>query len=1253
MSKKPAIEELYKEKSLHEHILTLPDTYIGSIDPDAKVLWVFNEESKKFVKMDLTLVPGLYKIFDEILVNARDHMILDKTCKNIKVTIDKTTGRITVWNDGAGIRCEIHSETKVYLPQMIFGRLLTSGNYEKKGKIVGGKNGYGAKLANIWSTEFEIETIDSNLKKKYYQKFTNNMYNIEPPTITDIDPKKVKSYTKISFVPDYKRFGLKGLSNDLISLFKKRVYDIASCTDKTCKAYLNDEVIEIAEYTDYINMFFNSPPEKLVYQEINPRWKVGVIFDPDAGFTHSSTVNGIWTFKGGSHLNYVVEQIIKKLLVYIKEKHKDVNVKASQIRDNLTVFIDCVVEDPTFSSQTKEELTSKVNSFGSTCEINDDFIKELIKTGLVEEVVKLAQFKEQSSLNKTDGKKTSNIRIEKYCKAEWAGTRKSNECYLILTEGDSAKSFALSGLEVIGRERYGVFPLRGKFLNVREATAKQLLENEEFKSLKSILGLKQGKKYKDTSKLNYNGIIILTDQDVDGSHIKGLLINLFHYYWPTLLKLDGFINSMATPIVKAFKKSDTKKENPIIFYNLTEYENWRQAVDASKWTVKYYKGLGTSDSKEAKQSFNDFENKLIKYIWEADNQNSEQNSDVSLDSPKKPSENDEANEELEGNDDDVEEEEEGDDLADMSSKSHDAITLAFEKSRANDRKNWLFSYNKENIIPNDQTLITYSEFVNKDLIHFSSYDNTRSIPSLCDGLKPSLRKILYGCFKRKLDKKEVKVAQLGAYVADNTGYHHGEASLFGAIINMAQIFVGSNNLNLLMPSGNFGNRRVGGKDAASPRYIFTQLNQLTRLLFKTEDDPIYNYNIEDNKKVEPETYAPILPVILINGSEGIGTGFSTNVPPFNPLDIAANLKLMLRGKDPVRMDPWFRGFKGTIKLLKDARYQTTGIYEIIGENQIRITELPVGVWTEKYLSFLETFLLGPGEKPAEVIVKGKNTKVVKNTSTLPSKFLTNITDTSGNNSINFVLSFYGNTMQQLLKSNDIIKKLKLANTISLNNMYLHNSSDIITKYETVDDILLDYYNFRLGVYEKRKAYRIRLIENELQIIQYRIKFIGQVIKDEIIIKKRKKSDIVQDLVKFKYPELSKKIAAVDDEVEDDEDDADQDDNEEEEEKKSDTKKSYKYLTDLPLFSLTDEKIADFASEYDDKLNELNNYKKITVETMWETDIDEFVNEYRIWIDEMNELMDDDDISGGKGGKKGKKGKKTVVKAKAKPKTTTK
>lgn len=1202
---KPTIEETYKSMSDHEHILKLPDTYIGGIEEDDIKMWVYDQEKDRMVYRSIKYVPGLYKIFDEILVNARDQSVRDKSCTEVRVTIIPETGTIIVWNNGdEGIPVVIHKEEKCYVPEMIFGKIRTSSNYEQKGKIVGGKNGIGSKATNIYSKHFNVEIVDAVNMLKFTQNFNDNMYKKSEPVIEKLKGKQ-KSYTQITFTPDYARFGVDKLSNDMISLFKKRVYDIAAVTN--IKVTLNNEHINIKDFKDYIKMFYEDGevPNEPVFEICNDRWKVGVVFDSNSGFRQISYVNGICTFQGGSHVTHVLDQVVGTLHDQIMAKNKTLKIKTATIRDNLTFFIDAVIEDPGFSSQTKELLTTKTANFGSKCEISENFMKELSKTGIIDEVVNFAKFRAMEDLKKIDGKKKATLKgLAKLSDAHWAGTRKSKYCTLILTEGDSAKSFALAGTEVVGKERFGVFPLKGKLLNVREATAKQLKENDEIANIVQIMGLKFWKKYTDVGQLRYGRILILTDQDYDGSHIKGLLMNFIHFFWPSLIKITGFVSSIKTPIMKTWKKSDIKKKSPVIFYTISQYQTWKEDIgdDIKNYIMppKYYKGLGTSKDEEAKEAFSDFEDKIVEYMWKDNNQIHDENTDnneIDLDEydDEIPDNDDSDTKSNAGSNDDDQ-----DDEFDKSSECYDAITLAFAKTRSNDRKKWLEKYDKNIVLENNAQHVSYYDFVHKDLIHFSNYDNERSLPSICDGFKPSLRKILYASILRKIFKEEVKVAQLAGFISDKTGYHHGEASLQGAIVGMAQNFVGSNNINWLLPNGNFGNRCMGGKNAASARYIFTQLNELVQLVFRKEDECIYDYVDDDGTPVEPTVYAPIICTLLINGSDGIGTGFSTDILPFDPLVIIKNIRLLINGKQPMDMTPWFRGFKGKVNKINDKSFESCGIYDIVDQNTIVVEELPVGTWTENYKAFLDSLVADDPKAPK----KGQ----------LLKKYI----DDCGNNTVKFTLIFIDDVLQDLVKKNEIEKKLKLINKHSTSNMHLHDTKGSIKKYDSVKEILCEYYAYRLDMYNKRKEYYLKVLENQLNILSWKIKFLEYVTSEKIIVfenkKARSKENVINQVIELGFPKLSNDFNT------------------------SEDAKTYNYLTNLGIFDLTEEDKSKLKDEHVKKLDEYTKYKNTSVQEIWLGELTEFEKAYSKWL--INQDENDSD------NKKKSKSKKVVKDVKA-------
>jgi len=483
-----------------------------------------------------------------------------------KIAVSIGKDKISVWNNGRGIPLVIHKEYNIYVAELIFGHLLTSSNYDDtEKKIVGGRNGFGAKLANIFSRRFIIEAADASKGKVFMQTYEDNMNKRSEPKIKEY--KGTSDYTYVTFYPDYKRFGMKELDNDTIKLLSKRVYDIAGILPSSVKIFLNNERIRIKNFESYINMYIQA---NKIYEKVNDRWEVAISVS-DGQFQQVSFVNSICTTKGGTHVNYVTDQIVDYLINLIKRKYK-IHLKGHQVKSHLWVFVNCLIENPTFDSQIKETLTLKPSAFGSKCEISENTLKKVVKCGIVEILVAIAQAKDKASFIKqlNAGKSKKKILgIEKLEDANWAGTKRSNECLLIVTEGDSAKSLAMVGIEVVGRDRYGVFPLRGKLLNVRNASSGTIKDNTEIQDLIKIMGLQVGNNYTDTKGLRYGGLMIMADQDHDGSHIKGLVLNFFQSFWPSLWKQSGFLSQLKQVKVKKLlssllflnMKSGLKEEN--------------------------------------------------------------------------------------------------------------------------------------------------------------------------------------------------------------------------------------------------------------------------------------------------------------------------------------------------------------------------------------------------------------------------------------------------------------------------------------------------------------------------------------------------------------------------------------------------------------------------------------------------------------------------------------------------------------------
>ena len=1110
----------YQKLDHIDHILKRPDTYIGSVKPRKELNeWVADLESAtpKIIKKDeITYAPGLLRIFVEILSNAIDNVWRSKQegipCSRIDITINRETGETTIKNDGLSIPVEKNEDTGIYNPELIFGHLLTSSNYnDDEERLTSGRNGYGAKLTNVFSKKFSVKTFDTNNNKVYYKEWSNNMRDNKPEKITS--SKLKKGFTEISWIPDFARFGTDSYDDTIISVYYRYIYDCAMLTEVS--VFLNDQKIPIKNLSDYSKCYMEENSRQIVTMESENCQVVITPNNHQTDFEHISFANGVFNKEGGIHVEMWSEEIFRPIVEKFNKPNKpQINIK--DVKKFFRLFVVATVPNPEFSSQSKTYLTSpKVK-----VEVNEKTINTILKWDTCNGIKDIIKGKELLTLKKTEKKTKSFKKVEGYDRANYAGTKHSKDCTLILTEGLSAKTYSVAGIEVgfggkSGRNWFGIYPLRGKLLNCRNAKVDSISKNKEITDLIQILGLKYGVDYtedKNFSNLNYGKVMILTDADVDGIHIKGLIQNFFHAMFPSLYKRDeSFIISMETPIVKVF---DGKKEIP--FYREENYHKYVEQVgEGKKLKVKYYKGLGTSNDDEIQNTFG---KKVVEYIYD-------ENTDKNMDK-------------------------------------------VFHVKNSNDRKDWLENYDPKSLeIIDDENIVSQmniSDFINKELIKFSIDDCKRSIPNIFDGLKQSQRKILYATFLKN-PKESIKVAQLAGFVAEKTNYHHGEMCLFDTITKMAQDFVGSNNIPYLEKDGQFGTRILLGKDAANGRYIFTKLEKLTRLLFPEEDDVLLTSVIDDGDKVEPEYYIPILPMILINGcSAGIGTGWSCQVPQFNPIDVIKCVKIWLKKKtiyDKGEQEgevysllpellPWYRGYKGTIEKVSTNKYNSIGIMSKDGD-KINITELPVQVATEKYKEFLEDLL------------EEKKIKTLENYCTP--------------NTINFV--FKENDKELDLES------LKLKGSISATNMVLFIEDGRLKKFEHIDDIVEYFCQKRFKYYELRKEYKLAQLKEDLKYLKNKSRFLEEVMNDKLVIYKRDTNEVVKDMTINKYN------------------------------KKDD---SYNYLLNLSVSSFTTDKLNTLNKDISKVEDDINTLQNTTCKQLWLNDLEKFEQKYLEWLDELEQ-----------------------------------
>ena len=1145
----------YIKKDPIEHIMLRPDMYVGSttLKKTPEYIAEKNESSYSIYKKEIRISPAIVRVFIEAISNAVDNVERSKTtdtkCTKIKVSFNKETGLTSIWNDGDVIPIEINEENNCYNHSLIFGHLLTGSNYDdEEERTTSGKNGLGVKLLNVFSKEFSVEGLDPKNGKILKQTWTNNMRTTEGPVVKNTKLKK--GYTKVSWIPDFNLFKIDKYNDDILNLYTRYVIDAAMLTK--IGVYINDEIVPVDSLQKYASLY-SSPTDESISIKI-PKSEV-VLTTSDTGFEDISFVNGISTKLGGAHVDAWAEAIFRPIVDKFNgtsTKSKTPKININDVKQFFKLFVNSTVIRPEFDGQSKNRLESP----SVEADVRKSQITSICKWSVISKIEEIIRSKEFSVLKKSETKRKKIIKIDGLDHANLAGSKQAKDCTLIICEGLSAKTYAVAGIQKgvygkIGRDWFGIYPLTGKLMNVRNFTPTSIASNKVITNLIQTIGLKYDTNYLDESNynsLNYGRVMVMTDADVDGCHIEGLLINFFHYLFPTLLQREKpFLVSMKTPIVRVFNP-----KGDILFYDEKRFQKWF-SEQTKKVKTKYYKGLGTTRPEDVPDTFG---LKMIEYV--RDN-------------------------ELDIN-----------------------MSKVFSKKESDTRKEWLSDYTqggeeKNTFSLDDQGEISQMElssFINGELIKFSIADCGRSIPNSIDGLKESQRKILYAVKKRNLkySGQSLKVAQLSGYTAEHSNYHHGEQNLCDTIIGLANEFPGTNNIPLLYRDGMFGTRLEGASDAASPRYIYTKMEYLTEYIFREEDEPLLKQVNDDGDLVQPEFYVPILPMILVNGcSAGIGTGWSCNIPSYNPIDIINGIHDWLNLLDAEgnetkedidvlvsvlpNMIPWYRGFKGTISEdeSKSKRYITKGIISETKEG-FEVTELPINMWTNKFKEFCED------------LVEEKKLKTMKNYSS-PSE-------------VKFILS-NGSDFECSIES------LKLHSYLYTSNMVLFDEKNRIKKFESVYEILNQFCIVRYKYYRLRKEYQLRQLEIELRILQNKERFISEVMDETLDIMRKKESVIIQNLKERRYDEDLKKENG-----------------------------GYEYLLGMQVRSFTEEKVNTLRNEIQTITDKINILRNMTAKDLWINDLNEFRQKYDEWLVIMNQVKEEPK-------KKTVKEKKTVSKRVAK------
>lgn len=1157
----------YEEKTHVQHVYDVPDTYVGAEDQTLRKEFVFDPFVGKMSKQDITLPIAVERLFLEILSNASDATLrADKVGAPhgpIVISMDNTT--ISIENGGIAIPVDVKEPNGPYVPEIIFGRLLTSSNYNPNEIRIGcGRNGYGAKLVNIFSKFFCVEVGDASRKLFYRQEWKDNMKERYDPVIL---PYEGDNLVKITWTLDFNRFGYNKNEYpvEAVPLFMRAAAEFSMTASVPIrfetKEWLDPEgdvlrsaisyLFECQDIVNYARLFYNltepkeirdgessvslsedsfdrdsvlynvlyvGPNGKLVGKAevesgaIHPTLKICFLDTPDAG-TCQAFVNGI-RCNGGVHVNKIYTAVSGPILetIGVGKKHdkskrraadleveianRDIDKRAprltmADVKSHLSIIVNAMLPNPKFDAQTKNNLTSPDPRF----HLSREDVACFAHWNLISSLQIALDAKNQRELLRSDGRKTKFVDVKNLDDAHFAGRARSSECTLIVVEGLSAMQYPSVLVSAMNdgsvRDFFGIFPIRGKPLNVMNASTGQLAKNREFVTIKKALGLKEGVDYsiqanRDT--LRYGRMMIMADADDDGKHIIALLLCLFAVKFHTLLA-TGYIMLYRAPYMRVTKGRET-----IEFLSLNEYNSWKEETENfESWTHKYYKGLGTYTETEAKKHADDPFFACFVY----------------------------------------------DDSA------PEAIQLAFDGQRSDDRKKWMSEWQRTLGIT-DMREVPVSMFIKDELIYYAESNLVRSIPGL-DGFKESQRKAMWGAMLHwrssgegsgifRNNPKEFKVAQLASYIADQTRYHHGEKILSDVIVHMCQDFVGSNNIPYFEKDGMFGTRDFGGKDAANTRYSYTRPSKILNSLFNKHDIPIMDFRVDEGYQIEPKVMLPIVPLFVVNGAAGIATAFSTWIPNHNPEDVVCWLLARLAGNPhPQDFVPWYEGFTGRIttiekkvKLKLDPSQTTetvctdmeslglpvddepsgsvapeitprfeedlnpaaavkgsrtvmisTGTMDVVGHDRVVVSELPIGRWTNDYDEWLRL------QVKAGLVQDYKNCK-------------------PGNNKILFQIK-----TTRLYSEKD----LRLIRSYGMSNMVILDTDNRPHKHKKIGELMERFYEFRLPYYHKRKVYLLEDIQKEIKKHEEKAKFIRLVIDGTIpLVRQRVKQEEIVALM---------------------------------------------------------------------------------------------------------------------------------------------
>lgn len=1094
----------YKKLSDIDHILVNPQRHIGNHKKDSRTEYIHSKTGIHPTEFETP--EAVCQCFKEAFTNASDHLERSKALgyesPPIRVWVTDTIVRIR--NGGAPIPVEIHPVEKIYVPELIFGVLKTGSNFkkdkdEKKGNKGAGKHGEGVKLANVFSKRFEIKVGDSVNKKFYTQKWEDNMKTRYEP---EIEKYKGEPFVEVEYELDFKYFKMDSYDKRTKYFFKTFCSWLTYCLN--VEVYFNDKLLKVPSDLEFgLTHFAVEEDDIAVFKSGSLR--VILANTPNEGRT-LAFCNGLYLQEGGKHLEKVVEIIGREFIKKAKEdyvkkfKSKDETdeqlmakaghmMKITKVKDNLSFIVVANMEDPDFKGG---QIKVALQTFDEEIKVPKKIYDKLSTWDFNKSLLEVIDKKIAEAMKATDGKGEKRSKLKRgEIECDFAKSKKTwPKAICVFCEGLSAMAYPTKMREHVpdGIKSISIFPLRGKILNSRTATANQLLTNKEINGIKKFINLKDGKVYNDLSDLRHQEIWIMTDADNDGQHIIGLFLDIFEFRWPSLLKIKGFIKIRETPF-----KTLTRGKKMVLVYSEKEATEYKSQ---GKWVDHYKKGLGSC--KDAEIILDCQNPRFTELIYDK--------------------------------------------------KASKIMTLAFARGQEDNRKEWIAAYRPPEKPHEPGHKMKITTFFSERFIVYSIVDLQRCTP-WDDGLKPSQRQAVYGAilkwgYKPK-SPQSIKLGNFSAFTQEQTQYHYGPNGITDAIVKMCWNFVGSNNLSYFEPDGQFGTRMQGGKDAASPRYVETRPMPYFHLLFRSDDDPLLERIDVDGKKGEPRVMFPVVPLHLVNGARGIGVGWASVVIPVHPVTLCEWYLARNEGKDLPKLKPFYRGFRGKVKIgkmgkdgkraskktkgevdedqleevdeikkendeedeeqvqydeygrpeLKDDlpdkdevlidkntkyRVVTKGIFEI-DSGKINITELPIGRWTLPYRDFLLD-----EEEAGDIKDFDNNCK---------------------NNSVDFTI--YG------MKKEANIKNLRLQKSFGMNNMVVIKEDGSVARYETLEDVAEAFYQFRLPIYQKRKDMILAALREKRTLLKKRMRIIELIaIEKKVEVRQKRKVWVKEQLAEF-------------------------------------------------------------------------------------------------------------------------------------------